>query len=181
MAAMFFESWEGMQTLLPKVKKGRNKAWRGHFVMYICLYFECLVACKLWRARKGRCRGLRRHARWCCNMLEQWAKNGTVNNIPTYPLLRAETAVLQRRGSGSKDHIVELYSCAIRAAKESGILQWEALANERTFEVLLEVFGDEGSAVPYLHRAIAVYSAWGAHGKVDWLQNKHHQLLAAPH
>jgi hypothetical protein len=92
-------------------------------------------------------------------------KKGSMNAYPIYTLLIAER-------SPSK----AAYDSAIRVCSRSGLLNFEAMANESAGLFFLDQ-GDHYWGKFYLERALGLYKDWGATGKLHALEAKHSDLL----
>jgi signal transduction histidine kinase len=94
-----------------------------------------------------------------------------------YLLFAAERA----RSSGDAHQATDLYDRAIAEASEHGLLNHEALANERAGRFWLSRKKPEFAAI-YVRRAMALYVLWGADAKARMLENEHRELVvfAAP-
>ena len=72
---------------------------------------------------------------------------------------------------GCPESTLELYDVAIDAARESGFLRDEATACERAARFLIGL-GRRRSAEGYLRAAHRIYDRWGAHRKVELLEQE---------
>ena len=103
--------------------------------------------------------------------LEEWAGHCPANFADRAALAGAELARLEGRELDAE----RLYEQAIRAARDNGFVQNEAIAYE-----LLARFhamrGLETFAETYLRKARHGYQRWGADGKVRQLEQLHRQL-----
>ncbi|WP_437275187.1 AAA family ATPase [Sorangium sp. So ce375] len=110
----------------------------------------------------------------CERQLGEWARNGPDNFLHKHALVRAEIARLL----GHEPEAIRLYEQAISSAQEGGFVQHEAIA----CELAARFYRDRGLSTPadaYLQRARAAYFRWGAHAKVDQLDQRYPFL--APH
>ncbi|MBV8415805.1 MAG: PAS domain-containing protein, partial [Verrucomicrobia bacterium] len=83
-------------------------------------------------------------------------------------LLSAELARIEGRDMDA----MRLYEEAIRAARQNGLVQNEAIANERA-GIFYAARGVETSAHSYLQKARQCYIHWGANGKVRQLEKRY--------
>ncbi|RDE22614.1 diguanylate cyclase [Motiliproteus coralliicola] len=111
--------------------------------------------------------------------MRRWANNCEANFRHLQLLMEAE---LQRL-DGDHATAMETYDAAIDAAQQSGFLRDEATACERAARLLLSR-GRNRSAEGYLRGAHRLYDRWGAHRKVDLLQQEFpvlRELLVGTH
>jgi predicted ATPase/signal transduction histidine kinase/DNA-binding NarL/FixJ family response regulator/tRNA A-37 threonylcarbamoyl transferase component Bud32 len=104
-----------------------------------------------------------------------WAEYCPANFQHKYWLVAAEMARIQAKHWKSS----ELYDKAIKAAKENGVTQDEALANELAGKFWL-ANGREAIARTYLNQAYLVYQGWGAKAKVELFKKEYGHLLKTP-
>lgn len=105
-------------------------------------------------------------------LFQIWAELCPQNYQHKYLLLKAESARL----AGLWHHAVDLYDAAIQAAKRDGYLQNEAIANECAAKMFLSRKQPKIARV-YLAEASYLFSRWGAHGKVQQLEDTYRHLL----
>ena len=86
-------------------------------------------------------------------------------------LLEAERHALLK----NKSKAVETYRKAILVAGRSGMLQLQALANERLTEYLFEM-SEADDAKYTLAEAMKLYAEWGAMAKLTQLRKKYRSL-----
>jgi predicted ATPase/serine phosphatase RsbU (regulator of sigma subunit) len=87
-------------------------------------------------------------------------------------LVEAEVASL----SGEHDRAIDLYDQAIKLARESGFVQYEALGNELAAKFHLRKQRTQ-VARGYMQEAWYGYQQWGAKAKVKQLSDRHADLL----
>jgi serine phosphatase RsbU (regulator of sigma subunit)/tetratricopeptide (TPR) repeat protein len=104
--------------------------------------------------------------------LQNWAENCPENYQDKYLLVSAEMA----RISGKELEAMDLYRQAIAAAKESGFIQNEALANELAAHFYFAKGWDEIAKV-YIRESAYNYRKWGADAKVEQLETKYPKFL----
>ncbi|WP_437872898.1 AAA family ATPase [Sorangium sp. So ce363] len=107
----------------------------------------------------------------CERRLGEWARSGPDNFLHKHALVRAEIARLQ----GHEPEASRLYEQAISSAREGGFVQHEAIA----CELAAGFYRARGLATPadsYLQRARAAYFTWGAHAKVEQLDQRYPNL-----
>jgi PAS domain S-box-containing protein len=108
--------------------------------------------------------------------LAQWAANCPENFTDRLFVVDAEIA----RVDGRQLQAMPLYERAIRAARDNGFVQIEALANELAGRFYLDCGAEEGG-LAYLRNARACYARWGADGKLKQLERRYPQLAARQH
>ncbi|WP_437850539.1 AAA family ATPase [Sorangium sp. So ce363] len=107
----------------------------------------------------------------CERQLGAWARNGPDNFLHKHALVRAEIARLR----GQESEAIRLYEQAASSAQEGGFVQHEAIASE----LAAAFYHARGLATPAdacLQKARAAYSRWGAHAKVEQLDQRHPHL-----
>ncbi|WP_437520549.1 AAA family ATPase [Sorangium sp. So ce726] len=107
----------------------------------------------------------------CERRLGEWARGGPDNFLHKHALVRAEMARLL----GHEPEASRLYEQAIAAAREGGFVQHEAIA----CELAAGFYHARGLATPadsYLRKARAAYFTWGAHAKVEQLDQRYPHL-----
>ncbi|WP_437791704.1 AAA family ATPase [Sorangium sp. So ce693] len=108
----------------------------------------------------------------CERQLGAWAASGPDNFLHKHALVRAEIARLR----GQDLEAIGLYEQAISSAREGGFVQHEAIA----CELAARLYRDRGLSTPadaYLQKARAAYFRWGAHAKVDQLDQRYPFLV----
>ncbi|WP_437850545.1 AAA family ATPase [Sorangium sp. So ce363] len=108
----------------------------------------------------------------CERQLGEWAASGPDNFLHKHALVRAEIARLR----GQDLEAIGLYEQAISSAREGGFVQHEAIA----CELAARLYRDRGLSTPadaYLQKARAAYFRWGAHAKVDQLDQRYPFLV----
>ncbi|WP_437965928.1 AAA family ATPase [Sorangium sp. So ce260] len=108
----------------------------------------------------------------CERQLGEWARSGPDNFLHKHALVRAEISRLL----GREPEASRLYEQAIAAAREGGFVQHEAIA----CELAAEFYRARGLATPadsYLRKARAGYFRWGAHAKVEQLDQRYPHLV----
>ncbi|WP_437935638.1 AAA family ATPase [Sorangium sp. So ce341] len=101
-----------------------------------------------------------------------WADNCPENFLHKHALVRAEIARLLGQGSEAS----RLYEQAISSAREHGFVQHEAIACELAARYC-RARGLPISADAYLQMARAGYLRWGAHAKVEQLDQRYPYLV----
>ena len=104
-----------------------------------------------------------------------WATRCPENFRHRYLLVSAEVA----RIAGNDAAAADRYDEAIEAARQSGYLHHEAIANELCGNHYLARRRPK-AAKGYLMEARALYTQWGATAKVSLLDARHGELLAGP-
>ncbi|WP_437765986.1 AAA family ATPase [Sorangium sp. So ce281] len=108
----------------------------------------------------------------CERQLGVWAASGPDNYLHKHTLVRAEIARLL----GREPEAIRLYEQAISSAQEGGFVQHEAIACELAARFYLDR-GLSTPAVAHLQRARAAYFRWGAHAKVEQLDQRYPSLV----
>jgi len=103
----------------------------------------------------------------------KWAESCPENFASKHALICAELA----RVSGQTDEAMQLYEEAIRTAREGGVVQNEAIANEVASRFFRQR-GLESIADAYLREARSCYARWGAEGKVRQIDRHYPHLRA---
>ncbi|WP_437893555.1 AAA family ATPase [Sorangium sp. So ce124] len=107
----------------------------------------------------------------CERQLGEWARSGPDNFLHKHALVRAEIARLR----GQDMEAIGLYEQAIAAAREGGFVQHEAIA----CELAAGFYRARGISTPadsYLRKSRAGYLTWGAHAKVEQLDQRYPHL-----
>jgi PAS domain S-box-containing protein len=108
----------------------------------------------------------------CERQLGEWAESCPENFLHKHALVRAEIARLQ----GHESEAIRLYERAISSAGENGFVQIEAIA----CELAAGFYRARGLSTPadaYLQKARAGYFRWGAHAKVEELDQRYPHLV----
>ncbi|MEO1402088.1 MAG: AAA family ATPase [Cyanobacteria bacterium J06635_1] len=105
--------------------------------------------------------------------MKQWAHHAPMNHLHKFYLVESE----RQRVLGEGDAIA-VYDRAIALAEEHGYINEAALANELAAKFCLEQ-GKAKFAQVYLTDAYYRYARWGAKAKVEALEAKYPQMLAA--
>ncbi|AGP34817.1 AAA family ATPase [Sorangium cellulosum] len=108
----------------------------------------------------------------CERQLGEWARSGPDNFLHKHALVRAEIARLR----GQDLEAIGLYEQAISSAREGGFVQHEAIASELAAE-LYRARGLSTSEDAHLRKARAAYFTWGAHAKVEQLDQRYPHLV----
>jgi predicted ATPase/signal transduction histidine kinase len=106
--------------------------------------------------------------------LEKCARRIPENFAPYHLLVTAELARVKGQETGA---IAAEYERAIAAARASGFLHVEGMANERAFRFHADQ-GHRSKALAYLVDALDAYERWGAFAKVRLLAAEQASLLA---
>ncbi|XYI04115.1 AAA family ATPase [Sorangium sp. So ce1128] len=101
-----------------------------------------------------------------------WADNCPENFFHKHALVRAEIARLR----GHESDAIRLYEQAIASAREHGFVQYEAIACELAAS-FARARGLAVAAENYLQKARAGYFRWGAHAKVEQLDQRYPHLV----
>jgi predicted ATPase/GAF domain-containing protein len=106
--------------------------------------------------------------------MQNWAAHAPMNYRHKFELVEAE----RYRVLGQPLEAMDYYDRAIAGAQKNEFIQEEALANELAAKFYLEL-GKEKVAQVYMTEAYYGYARWGAKAKVDDLEKRYPQLLAA--
>ena len=106
--------------------------------------------------------------------MQEWAKHAPMNHQHKFDLVEAE----RHRVLGEHVEAMDYYDRAIAGAKENEFLHEEAIANEVAARFYLG-WGKDKVAQVYMTEAYYGYARWGAKAKVDDLEKRYPQLLAA--
>ncbi|NET60095.1 MAG: GAF domain-containing protein, partial [Symploca sp. SIO2E6] len=107
--------------------------------------------------------------------MKKWANYAPMNHLHKFYLVEAE----RYRVLGRMNQAAECYDRAIALAKEHEYLQEEALSNELAGKFYLAQ-GKTTIARAYMLEARYVYLQWGATAKIQDLEKRYLQLVAAP-
>ncbi|WP_437850568.1 AAA family ATPase [Sorangium sp. So ce363] len=108
----------------------------------------------------------------CERQLGEWARNGPDNYLHKHALVRAEIARLR----GQEPEAARLYERAASAARENGFVQHEAIACELA-AAFYRARGLTTAADAHIQKARAAYFRWGAHAKVEQLDQRYPFLV----
>ena len=106
--------------------------------------------------------------------MQKWADHAPMNYWHKFYLVEAE----RHRVLGQLIEAMDCYDKAIQGAKENEYIQEEALAYELAAKFYL-AWGKDIIAQTYLTNAYYVYARWGAKAKVEDLEQRYPQVLAA--
>ena len=107
-------------------------------------------------------------------VMQRWADSAPMNYLHKYYLVEAE----RQRILGGKAEAIDLYDRAIELAREHQYPHEEALACELAAKFYLG-WDKTDIARSYLTEAYYAYSRWGAKAKIEDLEQRYPQLLAA--
>jgi len=102
----------------------------------------------------------------------KWAEASPKNHGHRLALVTAEIAGL----AGEQDRAMDLYDQAIKLAREVGLVQYDALANELAAKFYLRR-NRTAVARAYMREAFYAYQQWGARTKADQLVRRYPNLL----
>jgi hypothetical protein len=153
-----FELAHAMSSKLASIFADKSSLWLAPRLM-----FQGLAAFALAQKRNHRHKAFlyQREGLGYLRQVEALVKKGSVNAHYMLLLLRAEAMVCKRVRF---DKTKEAFDCAVTAAGKLGLLQFQALANERAGVYLLAQ-AEENDGELYLTRARDLYREWGAEGK----------------
>jgi len=104
--------------------------------------------------------------------MKRWADNCPDNFLNKFLLVEAELA----RCTGKVLEAMNGYDRSIQLAKENGLIQEEALANELAGKFYLELDKPQFASL-YIQQAHYLYSLWGAQAKVGQLEERYPELF----
>ncbi|XYH94004.1 AAA family ATPase [Sorangium sp. So ce1128] len=147
-----------------------------HALIAESFYYRALALAALFdeahEAQPSPLRALPEELLECERQLGEWARSGPDNFLHKHALVRAEIARLL----GHEPEAIRLYEQAIASAREGGFVQHEAIA----CELAAGFYRARGLATPadsYLRKARARYFTWGAHAKVEQLDQRYPHLV----
>ncbi|XXX79566.1 AAA family ATPase [Sorangium sp. So ce134] len=150
-----------------------------HALIAESLYYRALALAALFHeaheaheAQPSPLRALPEELLECERQLGELARSGPDNFLHKHALVRAELARLR----GQDLEAIGLYEQAITAAREGGFVQHEAIACELAAG-LYRARGLSTSADAHLRKARAAYFTWGAHAKVEQLDQRYPHLV----
>lgn len=123
-------------------------------------------------AGKFKKRKLLKRASRCLRKLKKWAFYAPDNFLHKQLLVEAEIA----RHSAGSEATLSLFGRAVKAARESGYVQNEAIACERAADYYFSL-GLDDPAAAMVRQAHAGFRRWGAHAKVVALEKRFPQIL----
>ncbi len=106
--------------------------------------------------------------------MQNWAHHAPMNFQHKYDLVEAE----KNRILGKNWQAAELYDLTIKASEEHGFIQEVALANELAAKFYLD-WNKQKIAQVYIQEAYYSYARWGAKAKIDDLEKRYPEILAA--
>jgi predicted ATPase len=164
--AYHFGDYDTASELAKQSQEGDN-AVSSSFMVCIQLFYDALTALALGRGSKKRNvhLGTARKALVCLKAVADQSPKNTMHKVY---LLEAEFAAL----NGSLDRALKLYNLSIVVADEEGFKHESAIACELAHATLKEI-GQADKALPFLERAVELYTEWGAQAKVKHLRRKY--------
>jgi len=166
-AGAYLSALEAASKARPLLWTQSNFFHRAHYHL-----FAALACAGFWDMASA---GERSHYREALtdhqSQFQKWIESGVANLEDSAALVGAEVARIEGRDTEA----MRLYEVAIAAAKASGFLQNEALANELAAR-FYAARGFGKIADIYLHEARYGYLRWGADGKVHQLDQHYPQL-----
>ncbi|WNG19411.1 AAA family ATPase [Cystobacter fuscus] len=140
------------------------------FHLYSALALSACCEDAAPETRREYLEAMRRHQR----QFEIWAQNNPGSFRAAERLVSAELAYRL----GQWDEAMHAYDAALHSAREHGFLQNVALANELAARFWLKR-GIKSIALAYAREARETYRTWGAHGKVQQLDDQWPSLASA--
>ena len=168
----------GYYSVIPSLLEALDtdgQAAKNHFNFYLWQFYGSMASFELFRRT-----GKRKHlsdARSYQKALQK-ASGGINPNIPPFlALLSAEELSLKKSGS---PFIATSFNQAIKAFADAGLVNIEALANERAGFVFARKLKIRQLAVRYFDRALDIHqNDWGSIAKYEWLQHVSSKCLGA--
>ena len=156
----------GQRQALGAADKAKALLWAapGHIELLDYFYYTALTVAALYDKASADEQTVWRNLLTAHQKLREWAENYPPTFADKHALVSAELA----RTEGRDVDAMRLYEEAICAARESGFVQNEGLANELAAQFYLKR-GIEKVAHSYLRDARYCYLRWGALGKVKQL------------
>ncbi|WP_437775068.1 AAA family ATPase [Sorangium sp. So ce1097] len=159
-----------------RVLVGRRWKFDAHALAAESVYYRALALAALCDeappSRRDELPGGLLECEACERQLGEWAESCPDNFLHKHLLVRAELARLR----GQEPDALRLYERAIASAREGGFVQHEAIA----CELAARFYRDRGLTTPadtYLQQARSAYFRWGAHAKVELLDQRHPHLV----
>ena len=159
---------------LVAAEKAKELLWSAvaHIQMLDCFYYTALTVTSLYEnAAPGMQAEWRNLLAAHCEQLREWADNYPSTFADKHALVSAEIARIEGRDLEA----MRLYDDAIRAARENGFVQNEAIAYELATRFYI-ARGFDLIAEAYLRKARYCYLRWGGAGKVRQLDELYPQL-----
>ena len=128
-----------------------------------CSMYVALTSMELW-ARRNRGRRFRKLAKMYCKDVKKWVDKKSLNVQQKLLLLQAQRLSLKKRHK--EEEVLSLFNEAIVSSKKAGFTHDAALAHELTGKYFLSL-RDKEAAAQHLNDATLLYTAWGAHAKVN--------------
>ncbi|MGL1937107.1 MAG: AAA family ATPase [Fibrobacterales bacterium] len=141
-------------------------------VRFVIQYFLCLAACYPKRSFSERAK-IRKKMKLEYKKMKVWADHCPVNFLHLQLIMEAELARL----TDNTELAPELYDQAIETANTNEWLRDKALANELAARYYLGI-KRENVAGMYMREAYYLYSLWGAHAKLKYLEEEYSSLIA---
>lgn len=133
----------------------------GHFNVTEWCFFQNLIISTTYNEmgrsnKKDKLKIFNKNLKW----FKMWAKGSSFNYEQQLHILLAEQKMMEGRLGAA----IRLYEKAIQQAATNGLLQYEAIANERAF-LCLSRSGMKKQSEGYLREAWELYYRWNAFGK----------------
>ena len=152
------------ETVLNRLRRLSTKRRRydlNHFNNYFFALTEGLVGFWLGSRKQNA-----RYRRFAIRAIQWLKKRPNLNTVPLRLLLEAQKASTER--SLDVTRVRSLYDSVIVAFARSGLVHYNAIANEQIGEFLLG-YNEPVAAAQYLKRSAQLYREWGATVKVEQL------------
>jgi histidine kinase len=172
--AYHFGFYSSVESIIQNLNSTMSNGLRYHFHFVTMNFYGALSSFEQYRTSRQR-KSLRQ-ARAFKRELEKLEASNCPNSGPLLTLLIAEELSTKRT---TKALLEATYNTSIKAMSDAGLVQMQALANERA-GFIFSTFSDHFMAKTYFQRAMSLYrDAYGAVAKHDWLQETAERLLGA--
>ena len=166
--AVDFDNLGLAEYLLPQVSAGKYKPAPAHYSSVFGAFKSVMANYELYRTTRRV--KFRRRAGVLVRRMARWFDMGGVNCHSPLLIMRAEAMAV--RGGHYQASVLSAFDEAAKAAQEMSFRQQEAIACERAAVYLFHEAPSTHAFFHYAARAMAIYSHWGAHGKVEFLEKK---------
>jgi tetratricopeptide (TPR) repeat protein len=169
--ATIFEEYEEAEECISELETSvENSNSKLHHAYWGLLFYRGLNRYGMFRTTGNE--NYLNEARNITKELSTMSDLGYANCKPMFLLLVAEESA----SSGNVNDAREMYDRAIRSAAGAGCIHFEGIANEKCGAMFLKE-GQLKTAEMYLRRALTLMSEWGAHAKVEQIEEKYRLLL----
>jgi hypothetical protein len=170
--AYHFGYHSSVESIIQDLSSTMSNGLRYHFHFVTMNFYGALSSYEQYRTA-GQRKSLK-NARAFKRELEKLEATNCPNSGPLLTLLKAEELSTRRI---TKVCLEAVYNASIKAMSDAGLVQMQALANERA-GFILSTYSDKSGANTYFRRAMNLYkNDFGAFAKHDWLEEKSGRLL----